>query len=110
MADVALGGMAQPSHAPTLAGHATVPDLQGVPFVDVRGQVAEIRDELDAALRQALDGGAFVQGSEVDEFEAAYAAFSGIHHVVGVANGTDAIELTLRALDIGQGDEVIGLR
>jgi dTDP-4-amino-4,6-dideoxygalactose transaminase len=54
-----------------------------------------------------LERTSFVLGSEVAEFEAAFARFVGVRHCVGVANGTDALELALRALDVGAGDEVV---
>jgi dTDP-3-amino-3,4,6-trideoxy-alpha-D-glucose transaminase len=73
---------------------------------------AELRPGRDRAeIAQAIDGvlarGWFVLGPEVEAFEREFAAASGAAHAVGVANGTDAIALVLRALDIGPGDEVI---
>jgi dTDP-4-amino-4,6-dideoxygalactose transaminase len=68
---------------------------------------AGIRTELDAAVARVLDRDWYILGPEVEAFEAEFAAYLGADHVVGVGNGTDAITLTLRALDIGPGDEVI---
>jgi dTDP-3-amino-3,4,6-trideoxy-alpha-D-glucose transaminase len=76
-----------------------------LPFVDLRpGDDAGV---LRAAIDRVLQRGWFVLGPEVEAFEAEFAAASGAAHAVGVANGTDAIALALRALGIGAGDEVI---
>ncbi len=61
---------------------------------------------IDAALRAMLGAGQYILGPEVDAFEQEFAAFVGARHAIGVANGTDAIEVILRALDIGQGARV----
>ena len=78
-----------------------------VPFLDLRRQHATLRAELDDALRDVVGGDCFVGGPQVEAFEHAFATFCGATAAVGVANGTDAIELALRALGIGAGDEVI---
>jgi dTDP-4-amino-4,6-dideoxygalactose transaminase len=78
-----------------------------IPFNDLSRGVAELQDELDAALARVLDSGWFVLGGEGKAFEAEFAAASGATHAVGVASGTDAIELALRALGIGPGDDVV---
>ncbi len=78
-----------------------------IPLVDLRAQHEEIRDEVQEGFARVMEGTAFILGREVAEFEAAFAAFSGVPHCVGVANGTDALELGLRALGIGRGAEVI---
>jgi dTDP-4-amino-4,6-dideoxygalactose transaminase len=78
-----------------------------VPFLDLSRQVASIRDELDEAVARTLDGGRFVGGTPVESFERELAAYCGAAHAVGVASGTDAIELALRAAGVGAGDEVI---
>jgi dTDP-4-amino-4,6-dideoxygalactose transaminase len=79
----------------------------GVPLVDLKWQHAQIADELAPAMQEVLDNTAFVLGPQVAAFEAAFAEFQGVSHCVGVANGTDALELALRAVGIGAGDEVI---
>jgi dTDP-4-amino-4,6-dideoxygalactose transaminase len=67
----------------------------------------EVRAEVDAAFARVLDSGRFIDGEVVDHFEEAWAAYCGTTHAVGVANGTDALQLALRALEIGPGDEVV---
>lgn len=78
-----------------------------IPFVDLKAQEAEVREEVEAGWRSVLDRTAFVLGDEVRIFEEAFAAFSGVDHCIGVANGTDALELALRSVDVGPGDEVL---
>ncbi|WP_315772740.1 DegT/DnrJ/EryC1/StrS family aminotransferase [Rhodococcoides kroppenstedtii] len=78
-----------------------------VPFVDLRAQQAEIHDEIVPALEDLLRSAAFVGGPAVARFERDYAAFVGVDHCVGVGNGTDAVELALRGVGVGPGDEVI---
>lgn len=78
-----------------------------VPFVDLAAQQAEIAAEVLPVWQKQLESGAFVGGPEVAAFEQEYAAFIGVEHVVGVSNGTDALELAYRAVGIGPGDEVI---
>jgi dTDP-4-amino-4,6-dideoxygalactose transaminase len=78
-----------------------------IPLVDVVARIDSLRPALDAAIAEVLRGGAFVGGAHVTRFETAFADFCGAPHCVGVANGTDALELTLRALGIGAGDEVV---
>jgi dTDP-4-amino-4,6-dideoxygalactose transaminase len=78
-----------------------------VPLVDLAAQNREIADEIAPQLREVLESGAFIGGPAVTEFEAEYAEFVGVDHVVGVGNGTDALELALRAIDVVARDEVI---
>ncbi|MBK8025440.1 MAG: DegT/DnrJ/EryC1/StrS family aminotransferase [Chloroflexi bacterium] len=78
-----------------------------IPFNDLRAAHADLEPALEAAARRVLTSGWFILGAEVSAFEAEFAAWHGIAHAVGVANGTDAIELALRAGGIGPGDEVI---
>jgi len=78
-----------------------------IAFVDLRRQHDALRVELDAALTQVLDGDRFIGGPRVEEFERSFASFCGAREAVGVASGTDAIELALRALGVGADDEVI---
>jgi dTDP-4-amino-4,6-dideoxygalactose transaminase len=78
-----------------------------VPFLDLAAATAEIRVELDAAIGRVLASGRYVLGPEVEMFEREFAAFVGTEYCVGVGNGLDAIELALRALGVGAGDEVV---
>ena len=78
-----------------------------VPFVDLKTQYQSIKGEIDKAISDVLSSSAFIGGPFVKSFEDAFAAFCGAKHCVGVGNGTDAIFLTLKAMGIGAGDEVI---
>ena len=66
-----------------------------------------IAAEIQAAVDRVLNSGSYILGAELESFESQFATYIGVKHAVGVANGTDAIELALRAADIGPGDEVI---
>lgn len=78
-----------------------------IPLVDLAAQHAEIEAEVRAGFDRILSATAFVGGAEVAAFEEEFAAYSGARHCIGVANGTDAIEIALRAAGVGPGDEVI---
>ena len=78
-----------------------------IPFLDLRAQYRAIKPEIDAAIQRVLDSGHFILGPEVEAFEGEMAASCGAAHAVGVASGTDALELSLRACGIGLGDEVL---
>ena len=78
-----------------------------VPLVDLAAQQHEIADEVRVGLDEVFDRTAFVGGEAVGRFEQEYAAFVGAAHCVGVANGTDALELALRGVGVGPGGEVI---
>jgi len=82
-----------------------------VPFLDLREINAQHRKELNEAASRVIDSGWYIQGSEVKAFESEFANYSGTEHCIGVANGLDALTLTLRAWkEIGklkEGDEVI---
>ena len=78
-----------------------------IPLVDLKAQLPEIREEVRAGFERIIDNTAFILGGEVQSFEEAFAAFCGTKHAIGVGNGTDALELALRALGVGPGDEVI---
>jgi dTDP-4-amino-4,6-dideoxygalactose transaminase len=77
-----------------------------VPQVDLRAGYLELKAELDAAVVAALDSGWYILGREVAAFESEFAAWLGVPHAVGVANGTDAVALALRALGVRPGDRV----
>lgn len=74
---------------------------------DFKAEPAEIREAMMQAVRRVLESGWYVLGNEVVTFEQQWAKACGVDHAVGVGNGMDAIEIALRALDIGPGDEVI---
>lgn len=78
-----------------------------VPFLDLKPAYAELQARIDEAVARVMRSGWFILGPEVEAFEAEFAAFCGARHCVGVANGLDALELGLRAFDVGPGDEVI---
>jgi dTDP-4-amino-4,6-dideoxygalactose transaminase len=84
-----------------------VQTTQLIPFNDLSLGVAEHRVALDAAVARVLDSGWYVLGQEGKAFEEEFAAACGAAHAVGVGSGTDAIELALRVLGIGPGDEVV---
>jgi dTDP-3-amino-3,4,6-trideoxy-alpha-D-glucose transaminase len=78
-----------------------------VPLFDTRTPLEPLRDAIDAKMREVVDGSRFILGPEVGAFEQEFAAYVGAPHAIGVANGTDAITLTLRAMGVGSGDEVV---
>jgi dTDP-4-amino-4,6-dideoxygalactose transaminase len=78
-----------------------------VPFTDLAAMTREVRADIEAGWARVLRSGRFIGGEAVEEFEQAWAAYCGVPHAVGVANGTDALQLALSALGIGAGDEVI---
>ena len=84
----------------------TAPVVQ-VPMNDLSLQHAPIQQELDAVMAEVMASCGFILGPKVQAFEEAFARYCGVSHCIGVSNGTDALQLTLRALDVGHGDEVI---
>lgn len=78
-----------------------------VPFLDLRAQQAEIAAEVEPLVLEVLRGAGFIGGPHVAAFEKAYAQYIGVDHCVGVGNGTDAVELALRAVGVTAGGEVI---
>ena len=87
----------------TVAASATA----AIPWASPAAQYRAHRKAIQTAIARVLDSGFFVLGEEVESFERAFAAYCGVGHGVGVASGTDALEIALRALGIGPGDEVI---
>lgn len=81
--------------------------ISSIPLVDLAAHHAEIAQEVSAGFARVISGTAFILGPDVAEFEEAFARYCGVAHCVGVANGTDAIEMVMRALGIGPGSEVI---
>ncbi len=78
-----------------------------IPFLDLRAPYLELTSEIDDAMLRVADSGWFLLGAELRAFEEAYARYTGAAHCVGVANGLDALYLSLLALGVGEGDEVI---
>jgi dTDP-4-amino-4,6-dideoxygalactose transaminase len=78
-----------------------------IPFLDLGDIHAGLRDELDDALGRVIASGRYVLGPELEAFEDEFARFCGARHCVGVGHGMEAIELVLRALGVGAGDEVV---
>jgi dTDP-4-amino-4,6-dideoxygalactose transaminase len=78
-----------------------------VPLLDLKRQYIAIKGEIDSSIQKVLDHGMFVMGPEVKELEEKLAKYCGVKNGIGVASGTDALLLSLRALGVGPGDEVI---
>ena len=78
-----------------------------IPLVDLKAQYATIKEEIDEAVRRVIERGAFILGPEVEALESEIAAYLGVKYAVGVASGTDALQLALLACGIELGDEVI---
>jgi dTDP-4-amino-4,6-dideoxygalactose transaminase len=78
-----------------------------IPFLDLKAAYSELADELDEAVLRASRSGWYIGGPEVERFESDFAAYTQAQFCVGVGNGLDALILALRALEIGEGDEVI---
>jgi dTDP-4-amino-4,6-dideoxygalactose transaminase len=78
-----------------------------IPLVDLGAQHRQVADEIARGFARVFEKTAFILGEDVKRFEDAFAAFTGAKHCIGVGNGTDALELALRAVGVGLGDEVI---
>src|SRR5690348_15678721 len=78
-----------------------------LPLFDLSSQYCQLQTEIDQAVREVMLGGQFILGPSVAEFEKEVAAYLQVKHAIGVASGTDALVIALRALGIGAGDEVI---
>ena len=78
-----------------------------IPFVDLKSQYLSIKGEIDGAIQSVIEESAFVRGRYVSRFEEEYAQEFGVEHCISCASGTDALYITLKALGIGPGDEVI---
>ncbi len=81
--------------------------MMKVPFVDLYAQYQSIKDEIDHAIQTILDSSSFIGGSHVESFEKRFGNYIGVDYCIGCANGTDALEIALEAVGIGEGDEVI---
>jgi dTDP-4-amino-4,6-dideoxygalactose transaminase len=78
-----------------------------IPFVDLKAQYDSIKDEIDEAIQNVLNTTSFIMGEELRKFEEEFAQFCDVKYAIGVANGSDALILALRACAIGEGDEAI---
>ena len=78
-----------------------------VPLFDTSSPLAPLRGELDAAIARVLDNERYILGPEVTAFEQEFASYCGAGHALGVANGTDALTIALRAMGVGPGDDVV---
>lgn len=78
-----------------------------IPFLDLGAAYRELSSEIDAAVARVLESGWYILGHEVETFEAAWAGYCEAKHAVGLGNGLEALILAMRALDVGEGDEVI---
>lgn len=81
--------------------------MEKIPIADLKRQIRPIRKELDAAIRKVIDNANFILGQEVEDFEDRVAQYCDVKYAVGVSNGTDAIRLSLLALDIRPGEGVL---
>jgi dTDP-4-amino-4,6-dideoxygalactose transaminase len=86
---------------------AGLPDRRPIPLVDLALQHREIASEVRAGFDSVIERGGFVGGAEVAIFETEFASYCGVANCVGVGNGTDALELLLRAHGVGDGDEIV---
>jgi len=78
-----------------------------VPFLELKPSYTELKEEIDAAVARVLDSGYYLLGRELEAFEREYADYCGAKHCIGVGNGLDALQMALRAMGVGPGDEVI---
>src|SRR3989338_6938264 len=78
-----------------------------IPVLDLKKQIAPIREELDAAIKKVIDNANFILGKEVTDFENEIIKYAGVKYAIGVCSGTDAIKLALLASGIKCGDAVI---
>jgi dTDP-4-amino-4,6-dideoxygalactose transaminase len=78
-----------------------------IPFVDLYAQYSSIKEDIDAAIENTILNSAYIGGESVKKFEQIFAEYCGVKHVVACANGTDSLEIILKAWGIGEGDEVI---
>ena len=76
-------------------------------FIDLKTQYQRYQTEIDARMKAVLDHGKFIMGPEIAEMEQTLAEYVGVEHCISVSSGTHSLEIALRALDIGPGDEVV---
>src|SRR3982750_1024297 len=81
--------------------------MRPIQMVDLKTQYQKIKNEIDKAVIDVLESSAFINGKPVQEFANALASYLGVRHVIPCANGTDALQISMMALDLQPGDEVI---
>lgn len=81
--------------------------MNSVSFLDLGATYRELKIDIDVAVARVLGSGWYLLGAELEAFEMEYAAYTGVRYCIGVANGLEALHLSLRAMDIGPGDEVL---
>ncbi len=82
-------------------------EIRKIPLIDLRRQYLSVKEEIDKIMAGVIERGAFTLGDELESFERNFARYCGVAFAVGVGSGTEALHLTLKALGIGEGDEVI---
>jgi len=86
---------------------AQLGDIVPIALNDLKHHNHSLVQDIHMAIDRVLSCGRYILGEELESFEAEFASYCGVDHCVGVGNGTDALELALRALDVGQGDRVV---
>lgn len=81
--------------------------MKKIPMADLYSQYIKIKDEIDRAIQEVIDSTAFIQGKQVGEFASSLSKYTGARHVITCGNGTDALQISLMALGLQPGDEVI---
>src|SRR4030095_1806435 len=81
--------------------------MRPIQMVDLKMQYAKIKHEVDAAIQEVVENASFIQGKAVTDFSTSLSNYLGIAHVIPCANGTDALQIAMMALDLQPGDEVI---
>ncbi|MCE7700188.1 MAG: aminotransferase class I/II-fold pyridoxal phosphate-dependent enzyme, partial [Methanobacterium paludis] len=82
-------------------------NMEKIPMVDLHSQYLHMKDEIDEAIAGVIESSVFIKGATVTAFEEHLAQYLGVKHVIACGNGTDALQLSLMALDLKPGDEVI---
>jgi dTDP-4-amino-4,6-dideoxygalactose transaminase len=81
--------------------------MRPIQMVDLKQQYSKIKKEVDGAIQEVIDSAAFISGKAVTDFADGLSKYLGIKHVIPCANGTDALQISMMALDLQPGDEVI---
>ena len=81
--------------------------MQEIQMVDLKNQYLKIKTQIDSGIQEVIDSTVFIKGGKVDEFQKNLENYLGVKHVIPVGNGTDALQISLMALGLKPGDEVI---